>query len=32
VIAHEYFFRWHRRDPEDPETVGGAEMGNAAAG
>jgi len=32
VIAHEYFFRWHRRDPEDPETVGAAEMGNAAAG
>jgi len=32
VIAHEYFFRWHRRDAEDVDEARAAQMGNAAAG
>lgn len=32
VIAHEYRFRWHRRDPENPDASGAAPMSDVAAG
>jgi low temperature requirement protein LtrA len=32
VIAHEYFFRWHRRDTEDLDAARATQMGKVAGG